>query len=201
VVTADHGEEFREHGVMMHGNSLFEAVVRVPLLLIGPGIEPGRRVAEPVSLVDVAPTLLALLGLSAPPSFEGRSLLSRLVRPQQPEDAREPSDVLLELASRDKPVEMQPHVVGLLSGSRKLLVDAAGRAVVYDLARDPEERAPDSTADGNLDLAAGLLAERERLASRAATPSLSVQVDEEMKEQLRALGYAVDPPGRGDAQP
>ena len=203
VVTADHGEEFREHGVMMHGNSLFEAVVRVPLLLIGPGIEPGRRVAEPVSLVDVAPTLLALIGVPAAPSFEGRSLLSRLVRSPQPEDAREPPDVLLELPSRGDgtALETQPHVVGLLHGSRKLLVDATGRAVVYDLARDPEERAPDTSADGNLDLVARLLALRERLASRAAAPGLSVTVDEDTKQQLRALGYAVDPPGRGQARP
>ena len=203
VVTADHGEEFREHGVMAHGNSLFEAVVRVPLLLIGPGIEPGRRVAEPVSLVDVAPTLLALLGVPVPPSFEGRSLASRLVQPQQPEYAGEIPDVLLDLPSRgeEAPTGIQPHVAGLLHGSRKLLVDATGRAVVYDLARDPEERAPDTSPDGNLDLVARLLAERERLASRAAAPGLRVTVDEETKEQLRALGYAVDPHRRGGVQP
>jgi arylsulfatase A-like enzyme len=199
-LTADHGEEFREHGLMMHGNSLFEAAVRVPLLLIGPGIEPGRRVAEPVSLVDVAPTLLALLGVPAPPSFEGRSLLPRLVRSQQPEGAREPSDVLLELASQETPIEQQPHVLGLLHGSRKLLVNAAGRPVVYDLARDPEERAADTTSEGNLDLVARLLAEHERLAARAAA-GISGTVDEQTKKQLRALGYAVDPPIAGDAQP
>ena len=65
----------------------------------------------------------------------------------------------------------------------------------------PRSAPRDTTAEGNLDLVAGLLAERERLAARAAAPGLVVTVDEQTKEQLRALGYAVDPPAREDGQP
>jgi arylsulfatase A-like enzyme len=186
VVTADHGEEFREHGLMVHGNSLFEASVRVPLLLIGPGIEPGLRVAEPVSLVDVAPTLLALLGRPPPPSFEGRSLLPQLARSHPSEQAGEPSDVLLELPVRATAVE-RAHVIGLLRGSRKLLVDEVGRAVTYDLVRDPEERTPEVAPD--VDLLERLHAERARLARSAATTA-RLPIDEQTRGQLRALGYA-----------
>ena len=75
AVVADHGEEFREHGMLLHGITLFEPGVRVPLLLLGPGLEAGRRVSQPVSLLDVAPTILDLLGSPAPAHFEGRSLL------------------------------------------------------------------------------------------------------------------------------
>src|SRR5262249_55471072 len=49
VITADHGEEFREHGWVSHGSSLFEEVVRIPLIVAGPGLPTHRVVTEPVS--------------------------------------------------------------------------------------------------------------------------------------------------------
>lgn len=61
VLTADHGEEFLEHGFLKHGHSLYEEQIRVPLWLHGPGVAPGTT-DTPVSLVDVAPTLMAAAG-------------------------------------------------------------------------------------------------------------------------------------------
>jgi len=63
VVTADHGEAFGEHGEITHGLFVYDTTLRVPLVISGPGVERGRVVADPVSLVDVAPTLAALAGL------------------------------------------------------------------------------------------------------------------------------------------
>jgi arylsulfatase A-like enzyme len=191
VVTSDHGEEFREHGVMMHGHTLYEPAVRVPLLLSGPGIEPGRHSAAPVSALDVAPTLLALLGAPEAPTFEGRSLLSRLggTPPATADDGAE--EVLLELPQRDRPTEFQLHHLGLLSGSHKLLVDPEGAAVAFDLVIDPEEREPELVRDDPL--AARLHAQREQLATRGAAPAARVPIDAKMREQLRALGYAAEP--------
>ncbi len=60
AVTADHGEEFRDHGGVYHGSTLYEEQIRVPLLLQVPGVDP-RRVQTPVELVDLAPTLAALV--------------------------------------------------------------------------------------------------------------------------------------------
>jgi arylsulfatase A-like enzyme len=60
VVTSDHGEEFLEHGGLAHGGTLYDEVLRVPLIVAGPGIAAGRQVERQVSLLDVAPTLLAL---------------------------------------------------------------------------------------------------------------------------------------------
>ena len=77
VVTSDHGEEFLDHGSWEHQKTLYEEVVRVPLIAHGPGIAP-RREPAPVSLLDVAPTILAWAGVAAPPSFTGRSLLAPL---------------------------------------------------------------------------------------------------------------------------
>jgi arylsulfatase A-like enzyme len=68
----DHGEEFFEHGLMGHGNSLYAPSVRVPLLIVWPGHVPEARVTDPVSLTSVSATLLELLGIPGP--FPGPSL-------------------------------------------------------------------------------------------------------------------------------
>jgi arylsulfatase A-like enzyme len=73
VVTSDHGEEFGEHGVYFHGNSLYRASLEVPLLLRYPGVVPaGQAIVVPVSLRDLAATVLELAG--APAELPGRSL-------------------------------------------------------------------------------------------------------------------------------
>jgi len=63
LVTADHGEEFFEHGALQHGRTLYEELLSVPLILAGPGV-PARELARPAMLADAAPTLLARLGLA-----------------------------------------------------------------------------------------------------------------------------------------
>jgi arylsulfatase A-like enzyme len=73
IIASDHGEEFFEHGLMGHGNSLYAPSVRIPLLMIWPGHLPrGHRVADPVSLTSVPATLMELLGREGP--FPGPSL-------------------------------------------------------------------------------------------------------------------------------
>ncbi len=75
VVTADHGEEFGEHGFTRHGHSLFEALLHVPLVVKLPGSRSrGTRVGALASSLDVAPTLLDVAGIAAPAGFEGVSL-------------------------------------------------------------------------------------------------------------------------------
>ncbi|HXV76621.1 MAG TPA: sulfatase [Candidatus Polarisedimenticolaceae bacterium] len=74
VVLSDHGEEFLEHGSVLHGHSQFQEVVRVPLLLCGPTVPRGVRVSTPVSLVDVMPTVIDLLGLPLPDRLDGLPL-------------------------------------------------------------------------------------------------------------------------------
>jgi arylsulfatase A-like enzyme len=74
IVTADHGEEFGEHGVFYHGNSLYQAVARVPLIITWNGHLPaGRTVDAPVSLRDLAATVMNLTAGQSQP-FPGRSL-------------------------------------------------------------------------------------------------------------------------------
>jgi arylsulfatase A-like enzyme len=74
IVTADHGEEFREHGGLYHGTTVYEEQVRVPLVVAGPGVRTGARVATVVQTIDLLPTVLSALGIPRPARLRGRDL-------------------------------------------------------------------------------------------------------------------------------
>ena len=77
IIVSDHGEGFLEHGMILHGNSLFEELIHVPLILRLPGVIPaGRRIQDNVSQVDVMPTVLGLLGIAGPGGLQGIDLSS-----------------------------------------------------------------------------------------------------------------------------
>lgn len=75
IVTADHGEEFKERGGVSHKANLHEEIIHVPLIIVGPGL-PKKRIDEAVSLIDVSPTILDLVGIEKSNKFMGNSLLS-----------------------------------------------------------------------------------------------------------------------------
>jgi arylsulfatase A-like enzyme len=89
---ADHGEEFHDHGRMFHGQSVYGEMIRVPLILWGPGHVPqGLKVEEPVQLVDLMPTLLDLSRLRAPAEVQGQSLRPLLAVPPTASTGASPS--------------------------------------------------------------------------------------------------------------
>ena len=73
IVTADHGEEFMEHGHYGHGSYLYDELIHVPLIIVGPGLE-GQVISQQVSLLDLAPTILDILKIEKPKAFLGNSL-------------------------------------------------------------------------------------------------------------------------------
>ena len=75
VLTSDHGESLGEHGEETHGVFAYEATLRVPLIVYGPGFTGGRAIATPARHVDLAPTILEAVGAPLDPKFRGRSLL------------------------------------------------------------------------------------------------------------------------------
>src|SRR5205823_11601016 len=75
VLTADHGEEFQEHGRLKHRVHLYDELLHVPLVIAGPGVRPGR-VAEQAQGIDLFPTLAGLLGAAPPRGLPGRDLLA-----------------------------------------------------------------------------------------------------------------------------
>lgn len=193
VVTADHGEEFLEHGALGHGFDLFEETVRVPLIISGPMVKPGVA-REPFSLIDLAPTLLELGAAEPEPRFEGRSrvsmlndnwksLLRRLVQ------WREPSPILLELPESLTEHAVRLHHSGRVEGQDKLLVDQGGRPALYHLDRDPGEKAPIKDGARVGELAAALKMQQGLLAGRKAPVQEKVDMDPATVERLRALGY------------
>lgn len=74
IITADHGQQFLEHGLYGHQYDLYEELIRVPLIIIGKGLE-SRVISQQVSLLDLSPTILAILGIEKPRAFLGNSLL------------------------------------------------------------------------------------------------------------------------------
>lgn len=192
-VTADHGESFLEHDRFGHGYNLYEEVVRVPLIVRMPGrTSAGRVVSQPVSGIDLLPTVLDALELEAPPALQGRSLLPLLRGEVVP-----PRDVVTSL-SRFPPLESR----SLRRGAWKYVHRYRdGRHALYDLEHDPGEQRNllAERPEKALELAASLevLAAEERAAR--VPPRLEPLSAEELS-QLRALGYTQEsgtPPPEG----
>jgi len=182
ILTSDHGEEFLEHGSVLHGRAQFEEVMRIPLILAGPGVPAGRRVSRTVSIIDVAPTVLRLAGLPAV-SSEGVDLRTMWEAPQ--EAGGEPRAFFGEADWRT-PEDDVTRSVRL--GHVKLLHDRLrDRTQLYDLETDPAERRDLSASNPDLvrDLRARLDA---HVATRRETRDAPDFTPEEV-ERLRALGY------------
>jgi arylsulfatase A-like enzyme len=131
VVMADHGEAFGEHKIFFHGQDLFDEQLRVPLIIAIPGQTP-HVFEDQVSLVDVGPTLLDLVGAPIPPSFRGKSLLPRIRGDERP--ARP-------IFSELMPATAWPHHAAMMvDGKYKVIHRISDRRwEMYDLAGDPGE--------------------------------------------------------------
>jgi len=183
VLTADHGEEFLEHGGFEHGHSLHEELLSVPLVMRMPGRLPaGARVDGSAALIDVAPTLCELVGLDAPASFSGRGLLAAARDGAVPE-----RPVLSHGNFWGAPLESWE------SGPWKLVlvpVENGERAArLYDRATDPAELRDVATEHPAIveRLRAELASVHELLASRAS--GQEVELSAERRARLEALGY------------
>jgi arylsulfatase A-like enzyme len=148
LVTGDHGEAFGEHHQYVHGFELWENLVRVPLLVVVPGLAP-RHVDTPTSALDLAPTILELLGLSpdagataaggAAPAFEGRSLVPVLLGADP-----SPRDVVVDLPATSDSDRRR----ALIHDNLKVIAFGASPYYqVFDLAADPGELHPITKGD------------------------------------------------------
>ena len=185
VFTADHGEGLGQHGLVGHVDQLYDSLLRVPLIVVAPGlVQPGTVIDAPVGHVDVLPTLLDLLGISVSDRFRGVSLLPWL------EGAS---------ATNSPPVLGETHLPEAKSNQRSIvqwgfkyiLHQADGSEELYDLTRDPGEEhdLASSMPDKLKDLATLLQREFER----EFGPGVSGEgqdLSDEDKANLRGIGYA-----------
>lgn len=134
IITGDHSEAFGEHGQPFHSSDLYNSQIRVPLIVAGPSVS-ATRVHEPVSLVDLAPTILELAGFVAPafPQMDGRSLADLLVgaRHPDPEGGGAYAVTIEDRYVRDRR--------SALVRGRWKLIHQLGRWELYDLRTDPNE--------------------------------------------------------------
>ena len=176
LFTADHGEEFLDHGMLEHGHTLYQELLRIPFVVWGHGVRPGRR-AEPVSLVDVMPTLLEALGLARREDLDGVSLWPALSGGSAPGPRRLFAENSLYGEPRRALVEWPFKLIA--SGD-------PARFELYDLERDPTERVNLATTrpevSGPLTT---VLAQRTRLGHERA----AVELDQETQNDLRSIGY------------
>ena len=179
VMTADHGESLGEHGEQTHAIFAYEATLRVPLILYAPRLFGSAVVRTPVRHVDVAPTVLDLLGLPPPPEVPGRSLLP-LIAGGSPT----PAASYFEALSSSLNQGWAP-LRGVIDGELKY-VDLP-LPELYDMAADPAEtRNLAAARPGDIERLRALLSRLrsgERGVERSPEEASTV-------EALRALGYA-----------
>lgn len=192
VVSSDHGEEFLEHGGVGHGHTLHEELIRVPLLISLPGQKTRNDVYDEVSLVDVAPTLLDVLG-GAPPTFEGRSRRTALegsclrrmweayfgqwrAFSELPEFGASPQ---------------RPKTQGrtLVEGRGKVIEHRDGRIEAFDLVSDPHEKNPGALPVGQRDRLVTRLQRTVADLGRGRSSAGTAAIDDETRDRMRALGY------------
>ncbi|MBX3251785.1 MAG: sulfatase-like hydrolase/transferase [Myxococcales bacterium] len=177
VFTADHGEEFFDHDSVGHGHSLYEELLHVPFVVRVPGIESPVRVAEPVGLVDVVPTVLDALGREVPSELPGRSLLPLL--------RGEVSD-----APRVNVSGFMDGWRAVIAGRYKLIQRTHRRWTLFDLEADPgETRDLAAERPHTVRYLRGLLGLSLRGATAGRHRAERTEIDPETDAQLRALGY------------
>ena len=164
MVTGDHSEALGDHGQPFHSTDLYNAQVRVPLIVSGPGVAI-RRVDEAVSLLDLAPTTLELAGFEplGHPHFDGRSLADLLLGARVPEPGGGRAYAAM-ITDRHNPIRRHALVLG-----RWKLIRTGSRDELYDLASDPRE-VFDRAAGSPVELARLRAALDEQLRRDRASP-------------------------------
>lgn len=207
VVTSDHGEAFLEHGWLRHGSYLYDEVVRVPLIVRGPGIVAGARIAGNVGGGDLFPTLAELAGTPLPRSGRGMSLAPVLRDPRLSGGLGErvvtsETWAPVAFASGLQKLPFPNPAFAAVQANRKLarypLADGGARYEYYDLWNDPEE-GDDlwERRSAEVDDLKALLDQWQERGVRAQQSRKNGETsaaeddagDPALEEKLRALGY------------
>jgi arylsulfatase A-like enzyme len=213
AVTADHGEEFHEHGRMWHGQTVYGELTNVPLMFYGPAFIPkGLVIDQTVENIDIMPTLLELSHLALPGKIEGQSLLPLMAAAKEAGngDAAKLRAAAERYGWRDQPAFSEKAFTGKTGGPRPYDTESYGMVYegwklirnskrsegtpefeLFDHKKDPLNR--QNIADQNPDVVKRLapkLEERRQAAIAAALPPNSAtKMNAEEMQRLRGLGY------------
>jgi arylsulfatase A-like enzyme len=197
IFLSDHGEEFGDHGGWFHGQSAYEELMRVPLMIHFPGGEfAGERVQEVVSLVDIMPTVFDYLGRNdLCEGCRGTSLLPLLKQTPEPMAA----DISIPGLRMNQVLFYRPwnesrgevNVVLRQNQWKGIWNQELESMELYDLVKDPAERSDLSSEKSELSQAMSVTAQEwfQECSSRAQSREEIGEIDEETREALRALGY------------
>lgn len=199
IVAGDHGEGLYQHGERLHSQLVYESTLRVPLLIKAPGASAGAVIREPVTLADLAPTILDLARLPVPSGLDGISLRESLNSGKAPLRPVYFESLAGSLAFGWSPIE------GVRRGKWKVI--RGKETELYDLDTDPQETNDLAGVDAPMasDLTALLDADLARWqASAAPATTTEAPVDAEALARLASLGYVggtVSDSGRGGPNP
>jgi arylsulfatase A-like enzyme len=194
LITSDHGEEFMEHGRVDHYLAMYRESLQVPLLLRGPGVPAGERFDQPVSLIDVAPTLLSLARLPIPKKIEGYDL-SQLWQGGAVSDWK--GRLLFGEASGGLEYAqsfpgMYPIYRSVREGRYKLIERQIGMQKDYelfDLNEDPDEQRNLARMEPAIQARLRAYLEERAQAEARSPVGTEVELEPSEREELRALGY------------
>ena len=200
VICSDHGEEFFEHESVGHGHTLYQELLHVPLVVRAPGLVPkNARVGAKATLSDIVPTVLDATGTELPPNVEGKSLIA-----EANGDAGDPFDA--SFSSFYSEADERNLQWAVRKGDWKLKMRGPAITYLFNLKDDPEEKvdvddryplarramrialgqfigAPDKSKWMQGQIEADVVVKPE------AKEDKNENIPEELKEQLRQLGY------------
>ncbi len=183
IVTADHGEQFMEHGGWGHG-TLYDEVIRVPLIICGPGIKENTLIEDQFSLLDLAPTIIDLLDIPRMESFLGRTLVPAINGRTRESDNK---SVISETLTQNFSCRTE---------NWKYITDKKNRHELYNLRTDPKEKT--NLASSHVGKAKELetkiskhilMEEKANQLIPEQHHTFSVEEEAFLKERLEALGY------------
>lgn len=184
IITSDHGEEFMEHGSLLHGRTYFQEVISIPLIMRGPGVPRGVTIDEPASLVDVAPTVMKHLGL---PILEGNEGIDLRLLWSEERSANPPDRFLF--AEADHMGEEDDMYRMVRFKNYKLCYNRlTKKSKLFDLKHDPKEL-NDLSERERKQFEALMKGIEEFTAGEVTGEEIGLPSEEEL-DRLRQLGYA-----------
>jgi len=173
VILADHGEELKDHGRIQHGLTLYEEIVRVPLIIKIPNMPP-KKIDSQVSTIDISPTILDILGIKIPGQFQGRSLSG-----------------IIENKDEDRGIfsEDENHISLRKNGIKIIYNRNTKKVEAYNLKDDPKEKNDISAQIDEkkyINIISDFIQKNEEL-SKDFKPSIFV--NETVKNRLIEMGY------------